>query len=123
MKNITLSITDHQHRRLRVWAAQRDCSASAIVRWVLQDLPKLSRAIHAIAVYDLAVMGIPPTPEDQALADFLKPIPRNKKSAQISPTKRNSRNQPTPSQTVALTTPATENTAIACGTVESRRSR
>jgi hypothetical protein len=118
MKNITLSITDLQHRRLHIWAAQRDCSASAIVRWVIQDLPKLSRAIHAIAVYDLAVMGIHPAPEDQALVDLLKPIPRNKKSAQISPAKQNRQKQPALQQALTFNTTATENNAIACGTVQ-----
>jgi hypothetical protein len=118
MKNITLSITDHQHRRLRIWAAQRDLSASSIVRWVIQDLPKLSRAIHAIAVYDLATMGIRPAPEEQALVDLLKPVPRNKKSAQISPAKRNHRNQPAQDQTVAVTATAIENNTVACGTVQ-----
>jgi len=111
MKNITLSITDLEHRRLRIWAAKRDCSASRIVRWVLQDLPKLSRALYAISVYDLAVMGIRPDPEDQALVDFLKPVPRNNKSAQTSPAKANRRKQLAQDQPLTLTTAATENNA------------
>jgi hypothetical protein len=117
MKNISLSITDLQHRRLRIWAAQRNCSASFIVRSVLEDLPKLGRALRAVNAYNLAVMGIPPTLKNQALVDLLKPIPRNKKFAQISAAKPNSRKQPAPDQPVTLTTAETENTVIACGTV------
>lgn len=79
MKNITLSITDLQHRRIRIWAAKRGCSASFIVRRVLEDLPKIARALQAVNAYELDKMGIRPTPEDQALVDFLKPVPRNKK--------------------------------------------
>jgi hypothetical protein len=51
MKDITLKITDHQHRRIRIWAAQRDCSASFIVRWFIHDLPKVARALQALNSY------------------------------------------------------------------------
>lgn len=81
MKNITLSITDLQHRRIRIWAAQRGCSASFIVRWMLEDLPRIARALEAINACELQKRGILPGPEDQALVDFLKPVPRNKKVA------------------------------------------
>ena len=91
MKNITLSVTDLQYRRIRIWAAQRDCSASFIVRRVLEDLPRIARALQAVNAYELDRMGIRPTPENQALVDFLKPVPRNKKLAHISPAKQNTR--------------------------------
>jgi hypothetical protein len=50
-------------------------------------------------------MGIPPTPENQALVDLLKPVPRNKKQAHINPAKQNIRKQLTQGQMVTLTTP------------------
>jgi hypothetical protein len=98
MKNITVSIPDLQYRRIRIWAAQRDCSASFIVRRILEDLPKIARALQAVNAYELDRMGIRPTPENQALVDFLKPVPRNKKLAHISPAKQNTRKQPTQDQ-------------------------
>jgi hypothetical protein len=88
MKNITLSITDLQHRRIRIWAAQRQCSASFIVRRVLEDLPKIARALQAVNAYELDKMGIHPTPENQALVDYLKPVPRNKNLAQLKAAKQ-----------------------------------
>jgi hypothetical protein len=108
MKNISLSITDLEHRRLRIWAAQRNCSASFIVRSVLEYLPQLGRALRAFNAYNLAVMGIPSTPENQALIDLLKPIPRNKRFAQISPAKPNCRKQPAQDQAVPSTTAETK---------------
>jgi hypothetical protein len=98
MKNITLSITDLQYRRTRIWAAQRGCSASFIVRRCLEDLPKVARALQAVNAYELDRMGIRPSPENQALVDFLKPVPRNKKLAHISPAEQNIRKQPTQDQ-------------------------
>jgi hypothetical protein len=79
MKNITVSITDHQHRRICIWAAQHGCSISFIVRRMLEDLPKIARALQAVNSYELEKMGIRPTPESRALVDLLKPVPRNKK--------------------------------------------
>jgi hypothetical protein len=89
MKNITVSITDLQHRRIRIWAAQRNCSASFIVRRVLEDLPKVARALQALNAYELEKMGIRPTPENKALVDFLKPVPRNKKLGEFETPKAN----------------------------------
>jgi len=80
MKNITLSVTDLQYRRIRIWAAQRECYASFIVRRVLEDLPRIARALQAVNAYELDRMGIRPSPENQALVGFLKPVPRNKKT-------------------------------------------
>ena len=89
MKNITVSITDLQHRRIRIWAAQRNCSISFIVRRFLADLPKAARALQAVNSYELAKMGIRPNPENQALVDFLKPVPRNKKLGEFETPKAN----------------------------------
>jgi hypothetical protein len=85
---------------------------------MLQDLPRIARALQAINSYELNRMGIRPSPENQALVDLLKPIPRNKNKTHISPAKQNNRKQPTPDQAVTLTTSATEDTAIACETVD-----
>jgi hypothetical protein len=62
-------------------------------------------------------MGIPPTPENQALVDLLKPVPRNKKQAHINPAKQNIRKQLTQGQMVTLTTPERK-TPLAAGTAE-----
>jgi len=40
-------------------------------------------------------MGIPPTPENQALVDLLKPVPRNKK---LNANSRRKQNHPQPTQ-------------------------
>jgi hypothetical protein len=123
MKNITVSITDLQHRRIRIWAAQRNCSASFIVRRVLEDLPKVARALQALNAYELEKMGIRPNPESQALVDFLKPVPRNKKLTQLNPAKTNIRKQPTQDQPVTFAIVAKEDTVIDCGTVREPRRR
>jgi hypothetical protein len=102
--------------------AKRGCSASFIVRRFLEDLPKVARALQAVNFYELDRMGIRPTPENQALVDLLKPVPRNKKSAHIHPEKQNTRKQLTQNQTVPFTSAATENTASDCATVERTRS-
>jgi hypothetical protein len=72
--------------------------ASFIVRRVLEDLPRIARALQAVNAYELDRMGIRPTPENQALVDFLKPVPRNKKLAHISSAKQNIRQQTTQGQ-------------------------
>lgn len=108
MKNISISITGLQHRRLPIWAAQRNCSGSFIVRSVLENLPQLGRAFRAFDAYNLGVMGIPPTLESQGLINLLKPIPRNKRFAQISPAKPGTRKQPAQDQGVPSTTAETK---------------
>lgn len=89
MKNITVSVTDLQFRRIHIWAAQRGCTASFIVRRFLEDLPKAARALQALNAYELNSMGIPATPENKALVDFLRPVPRNKKVSADSSRKAN----------------------------------
>ncbi len=118
MRNITLSITDLQYRRIRTWAAQRDCSLSFLVRRFLEDLPRAARALQAVNAYELDRLGIRPTPENQALVDLLKPVPRNKKEPHFHRTNENLPKQPALDQPVTLTIVETETTAFACGTVE-----
>src|ERR1700678_3664526 len=108
MKNITVSITELQHRRIRIWAAQRECSVSFIVRRVLEDLPKVARALQAVNSYELEKMGIRPTPENQALVDFLKPVPRNKNLAHFNRVRKNTRKQPAQDQPVTSTSNSRE---------------
>jgi len=43
MRNITVTIPDDSYRRARVWAAQRDTSISAVVKYLLETMPE-SRA-------------------------------------------------------------------------------
>ncbi|MGA2217278.1 MAG: hypothetical protein ABSG51_04280 [Terracidiphilus sp.] len=42
MKNITVSVNDKAYHDARVFAAKRDTSVSAIVTYVLQNLPSLA---------------------------------------------------------------------------------
>lgn len=44
MRNITVSVNDKAYREARVWAAKRDTSISAVVAWLLQNLPGLKVA-------------------------------------------------------------------------------
>jgi hypothetical protein len=44
MKNITVTVTDKAYRQARVWAAERETSVSAVVRYLLQTLPGIQRA-------------------------------------------------------------------------------
>jgi Family of unknown function (DUF6364) len=45
MKNVTVSITEESYRRARVFAAQRNSSLSAMVEFLLENLPTVSRAV------------------------------------------------------------------------------
>jgi hypothetical protein len=47
MRNITVTIPDDSYRRARVWAAQRDTSISAVVKYLLETMPGISRANSA----------------------------------------------------------------------------
>ncbi len=50
MRNLTLAIPDDVYLRARVWAAQRDVSLSAVVRYLLGTLPGIKRAASAFPV-------------------------------------------------------------------------
>jgi hypothetical protein len=45
MKNVTVSITEESFRRARIFAAQRNSSLSAMVEFLLENLPTVSRAV------------------------------------------------------------------------------
>ena len=44
MRNITVSVPDDAYRKARIWAAERDVSVSAIVAYLIQNLPDQKRA-------------------------------------------------------------------------------
>lgn len=40
MRNLTVAVSDEGYRRARQWTAQRDTSISAVVRYLLETLPR-----------------------------------------------------------------------------------
>jgi hypothetical protein len=62
LRNITVTISDAVYRDARVWAARRDTSVSATVRYVLENLPALACAIRVVLDAELASVGIILTP-------------------------------------------------------------
>ena len=62
MRNITVSVSDETYRQARVWAAQRDSSVSAVVQYLLQTLPSISRAARAFPVRNSNDANISPLP-------------------------------------------------------------
>jgi hypothetical protein len=62
MRNITVAIPDDVHLRARVWAAQRDTSLSAVVRYLLETLPGISRSASAFPVSKPNPAGPTPVP-------------------------------------------------------------
>jgi hypothetical protein len=45
-KNITVAVSESKYNVARVYAAQRQTSVSALVQFLLENLPLLSRAIR-----------------------------------------------------------------------------
>jgi predicted CopG family antitoxin len=43
MRNITVTIPDDVYRRARIWAAERDTSVSAVVKYLLETMPGMKR--------------------------------------------------------------------------------
>jgi predicted XRE-type DNA-binding protein len=64
MRNITVSVSDETYCQARVWAAQRDTSVSAIVQYLLQTLPSVTRAATAFPV-GTRFAPLPKEPVDQ----------------------------------------------------------
>jgi hypothetical protein len=62
MRNITVSVSDETYIQARVWAAQRDTSVSAIVQYLLQTLPSVTRAVRAFPVSKPKTSRTPPPP-------------------------------------------------------------
>lgn len=49
MRNITVSLSDESYYRARLWAARHDTSLTGLVRSILDDLPRIQRAVKALA--------------------------------------------------------------------------
>jgi hypothetical protein len=62
MRNITVSVSDETYRQARVWAAQRDTSVSAVVQYLLQTLPGVTRAVRAFPVRNHNAVNTFPLP-------------------------------------------------------------
>ena len=60
MRNITVAVPDDVYTRARVWAAQRDISVSAVVKYLLDSLPGSQRAAKAFPTKDLRQAGVVP---------------------------------------------------------------
>jgi hypothetical protein len=50
MRNITVTIPDDCYTKARVWAAQRNTSVSAVVKYLLKTLPGRRRAAMAFPI-------------------------------------------------------------------------
>ena len=50
MRNITVTIPDDAYRRARIWAAERDTSVSAVVKYLLETMPGINRSNLAFPV-------------------------------------------------------------------------
>ena len=46
-RNITVTVPEQTYRQARVWAAQRDTSISAVVAYLLETLPGITRTARA----------------------------------------------------------------------------
>ncbi len=67
MRNITVSVSDETYIQARVWAAQRDTSVTAIVQYLLQTLPSVTKAARAFPVRDHETSDTPtPSPRQKA---------------------------------------------------------
>jgi len=52
MRNITVTIPDDCYTQARVWAAQRNTSVSAVVKYLLETLPGRRRAAMAFPLHN-----------------------------------------------------------------------
>lgn len=59
MRNITVTVSDETYIQARVWAAQRDTSLSAVVQYLFQTLPSVTRAARAFPVREPKTSGAP----------------------------------------------------------------
>jgi hypothetical protein len=86
MRNITVSVSDETYIQARIWAAQRDTSVSAIVQYLLQTLPSVTRAVRAFPVRDPETSGTP-TPSAKKCVfrgDPVDPYPTHSKQTASS---------------------------------------
>ncbi len=59
MRNITVSVSDETYIQARIWAAQRDTSVTAIVQYLLQTLPSVTKAVRAFPIRDPEITDAP----------------------------------------------------------------
>ena len=68
MRNITVTIPDDLYRRVRIWAAERDTSVSAVVKYLLETMKGIRQAELAFPAHNFnqsntsAKSTTPPTP-------------------------------------------------------------
>lgn len=62
MRNITVTIPDETYRYARVWAAERDTSVSAVVKYLLETLPGRRRPALAFPIPNSNPVNEIPTP-------------------------------------------------------------
>jgi hypothetical protein len=63
MSNITVTIPDESYRRARTWAAQRNTSVSAVMKYLLDTLPAIHHSDKALPVNNLDQSIHPESPE------------------------------------------------------------
>jgi hypothetical protein len=97
MRNITVSVTDAQFRKARIWAAERDTTLSHMVQYLLANLPKTARAVSAILESELADRGI--SPDDPHLVRLVNPsLKHGKKNRFFAPKSKTTEKQPPQNQ-------------------------
>jgi hypothetical protein len=64
MKNITVTVNDTAYRQARVWAASRDTSVSAVVTYLLENLPRLPVAKRAFPLDNPESANPAPAPSE-----------------------------------------------------------
>jgi hypothetical protein len=62
MRNITVTIPDDSYTRARVWAANRNTSVSAVVRFLLETLPGINSVGKAFPVHNPNLINTNPAP-------------------------------------------------------------
>jgi hypothetical protein len=50
--NITVCVSENTYHQERVWAARHRTSISAVVQFLLENLPAVSRAVHSLREED-----------------------------------------------------------------------
>jgi hypothetical protein len=76
MRNITVTIPDDAYTQARVWAAQRDTSVSAVVKYLLETLPGRKRACLAFPVHNPNPVNTIPEPAAAPAPEASAPAPK-----------------------------------------------
>ncbi|HVC48193.1 MAG TPA: hypothetical protein VND90_13200 [Terracidiphilus sp.] len=74
-RNVTIVIDEDLHRRVRVWAAQRNTTLSTVVRVLLETVPSMPRADQRFPVAGQAPASSPPAPQPPPAAASAPPAP------------------------------------------------